>query len=639
VPLPKLVSPVEGITVRYQSDKFLAPQEFPRLAAFLDRHLAEPFWYAPQDAVKDGKPVPLSHEASSWLVRNLTGKPSLKISSLNKGAKQNIAWRWLIISYNHLHYHQADRVDLPRSLSVFYERRKGGKPPAAAPQVVQDPKELVNGMIEAFKESLKSNQPSTKVQEPGLITLREDDLLSFLGNTKELMERIALSIGLEPAGSQGKGPYYKVLPEALELIPGLPKVAQAMGEWIRTSDCLYDGAEVTRVTQDIDTNILDLFRDSVRGKEDPGNASGGVEEEPSEFSCASCGGKLQELSSHCPCGEAERSRGSWPSWPGFPESGNQKAEKGEVLACSEPPESFDTDGLQWFREDIDILDIYNGQTYLTRELHGVTYVAIAGSPQGAAPPKSEKSKGKVPVRVFPPVSKPPANPAVGGPSKPSSPKEKKGKKAKAGMGPNGAKSVPGSPLEEENPLRVKGEPKSKALTDEQRGSLRKFFKLKDEQVPAVAWQVMDSKQRAAAMKERSIPRWATTAVLSRPSSLAEILSGKLTSENFGSMLKASPSNRTGSAQASEAWVRLKSRFEGTTLYRNPVTSKEKALKKAFDSMVSDYGDQKCFPKPKEHPGRQGRQASPARSARDGGGMSELTSMMRIMGEFARAFRS
>jgi len=138
------------------------------------------------------------------------------------------------------------------------------------------------------------------------------------------------------------------------------------------------------------------------------------------------------------------------------------------------------------------------------------------------------------------------------------------------------------------------------------------------------------------MAKRSIPRWASEAVLRSAGNLQLIVEGKLTKENANSAArtpKIAVTKATG--QAMEAWQQLKSDFKGTPLYRNPSTAKEKAFKKRFDQLVVSYGQQPCFPKLRERPDQQGRSPSRGRKPSSAGG--DFLQMAKAFGEIARAF--
>jgi len=275
--------------------------------------------------------------------------------------------------------------------------------------------------------------------------------------------------------------------------------------------------------------------------------------------------------------------------------------------------------VTYFRNDIQILDVAEGQEFRTRIHGGIEYYSITGEVSG--PSKGPKARGKTATR---PAS--PPSPVV---------KVDSGRKKKEG-GKSGDSSTP--LLAKENPLHVKGEAKSKALSDAERKVLRSFFKLKEDRIPSDEWAAMDNKTRSAAMAERSIPRWASEAVLRKSSNLQLIIEGKITKETAQqaprdpkriSALKAN-------GQALEAWQQLKSEFKGTPLLKKPASAKEKAFKKRFDSLVSTYGQQPCFPKLRERPDQQGRSSSRGRSRSSGPG-GDFLEMAKAFGEIARAF--
>jgi len=276
----------------------------------------------------------------------------------------------------------------------------------------------------------------------------------------------------------------------------------------------------------------------------------------------------------------------------------------------EHPEFIERGSTTFFRSDIEILDVAEGQEFRTVLHNGVEYYAIVGTPSG--PVKGSKARGKTSARPVSPQKKSAAEPS----RKSEEPK--------------------GAPVSQSNPLRVKGEAKSKALSDGQRDTLRKYFHLEASPVPSDVWSSLSNKERAAEMAKRSIPRWASEAVLRSAGNLQLIVEGKLTKENANSAArtpKIAVTKATG--QAMEAWQQLKSDFKGTPLYRNPSTAKEKAFKKRFDQLVVSYGQQPCFPKLRERPDQQGRSPSRGRKPSSAGG--DFLQMAKAFGEIARAF--
>jgi len=288
--------------------------------------------------------------------------------------------------------------------------------------------------------------------------------------------------------------------------------------------------------------------------------------------------------------------------------------------AAEHPESFDKDGHAYFRYDIELLDVAEGQEFRKILHNGVEYHTIVGQPVGKA--KGKKARGKTAVRD----PTPPPREASKDSSLPGGVKLE---------GPS-SQSVP--LIAQENPLRVKGEPKSKALSEGQRKSLREFFHLETQPVAPEVWANLTNRDRSAEMAKRSIPRWASEAVLRSPSNLQLVLEGKITKDNAQSAPRSLKVGITKvSAEAMEAWQGLKSDFKGTPLLQSPQSSKEKAFRKRFDSMVEKYGKQSCFPKLKARPDQQGRGQASRSGSRNRGGSSDLLDTLRLVGEVARAF--
>jgi hypothetical protein len=96
----------------------------------------------------------------------------------------------------------------------------------------------------------------------------------------------------------------------------------------------------------------------------------------------------------------------------------------------------------------------------------------------------------------------------------------------------------------ENPAKIdglpKGTPRSKALSEEQRVSLRRFFKLKDP-LPPVEWEALSKKEQRGYLREMSIPRWAVAAVEARPDNLKKIVSKEITAGNYQKSITSAPS--------------------------------------------------------------------------------------------------
>jgi len=195
---------------------------------------------------------------------------------------------------------------------------------------------------------------------------------------------------------------------------------------------------------------------------------------------------------------------------------------------------------------------------------------------------------------------------------------------KAQGAPAPAPKPPGS---KGNPLRVKGVPRTRGLTEAQKGDLRKFFKL--DELPVITpeeWSAMDKVSRGETSRQRSLPKWAVTAVIQSPDNLLKIVNGELVKESM-----SSPGKRPKplisfekQAEATVAWVALKKRYKGVPLLSRPQTKREKDLKSEFQKLKSTYGKLPCFPRPKERansPGgdrqKGGRKGKKDRESRSG----------------------
>jgi hypothetical protein len=553
-PLPKLVPAVVGIEVSYLSSKDIHPQDYDRLASFLERYPDENRWFAPQEArAADDKVLPMPQKWETLCLKNLRTKGPL--AHLTKEVKEALAWRWLIISHNHVF--KTDRVPLSPRLSISYERKAGTRGPTRP--ITQITEESLGKIMEEFRKTIQTPPVSAgPAAEPSIPI---SDVTTFVGWVWE-SAKAQLYFGCDT--SEGNRFVVK---------PGKEKAyAEGAKRWntvMEQADILLEGVQQPAVPPtavevgDLDRKVHELLMDAVQTG--PSNEEDQQGPDPSEFDKAH-------------------------------------------------PEFIELDGRTYFRFDIDIIDVAEGQVFRTVRHGGVEYFAVDGEPSG--PVKGAKARGKTTTR---PAS-PPAEKSTGG------------KAAGKSEGPSGP------PLSKENPLKVKGEAKSKALSDGQRQALRKYFKLEDTIVPADVWASLSNKERASEMSKRSIPRWATEAVLRSASNLQLIVEGKLTKENSNSAARTPKVALTKStSQAMEAWQQLKSDFKGTSLFRNPQTSKEKAFKKRFDQLVVDYGQQPCFPKLRERPDQQGRSPSRGRGSSRRGD-SGLLDMVKTFGELARAFR-
>nr|UNG44323.1 hypothetical protein [Fusarium asiaticum narnavirus 1] len=565
--LPELTLPVHGINVSHNCEEFVHETWYPRLAEFFDRHGTDPFWYAPMEAIKDDKVQPLSQEAQSWLLRNLVSKKSLKISAMDKGQKEKVAWRWLIISHNSKH--PTDRVPLDKKLSVKYERKASGQESArvAKPAVgfpnADKMKEFISSIV---RDSHDRVLPNSNQSSGDTITLDRKQFFSYLDFTETTLKWMAKAyVVIDPEG----GDY---LPKNAKA-PHNVTAAKTLSEWSKATSDLSDGKAITdlpnvEMVLKAQTKLTDQMVDEYINRS--------IAEEAAAPS--------REPSVHVSTVEDE----------------------------PEAPESFDLDGKTWFRDDIDLLDIQDGQVVMTMCKFGELYRAIVpkGSPVN---PTSTKAKGKAPVAPVLPLGNP--------------------------KGESGSGKRESSQTLSGNPLNVKGVPKSKALTDAQRVALRKYFKLQDGLVDKDKWEKMTKEEKSKASEARSLPRWATAAVLKDSANLQKILEGKLTKDNVTAVLQGPTTSTGGKSQALEAWIKLRNDFRGTSLLRDPVSQKEKAFRKRFDLLKQEYGAQDCFPRLKERPDQQGRPSKKGGKPKSSsGGDVDFLSMIKLFGEVAKALR-
>jgi len=179
-----------------------------------------------------------------------------------------------------------------------------------------------------------------------------------------------------------------------------------------------------------------------------------------------------------------------------------------------------------------------------------------------------------------------------------------------------------------NPLHVRGLPRSTALSDEQKETLRKFLKIPPP-LDKDSWDAMSKKDRSAATKKRSLPHWAVTSVLRDPKNLDRILKGEVTKDNFIQTVQSGKGKPTPSqvepkqfAEAQTAWTALKDKYPGIGLFARPRSKDEKEFKSAYDKLVKHFGKLSCFPNPRaKHPNDSG-----ASSPRQGGQRSEKSGL-------------
>jgi hypothetical protein len=556
VHLPKVQEAVAGLELEYRSTMDILPADYNRLASFLDRNPDENRWFAPQEARDaSGTLLPLSQRYETICLKNLKIKGP--VARLTKEEKEALAWRWLIISHNHAN--PKSRVPLPTKLSIAYERGKTRKVAEKGNSAAME----LSKAVEEFRKTIVSVTPA-----PAVPSVPKSSVEAFL------------TVLLDSAKAQLQyGCDWDAKTATFTVKPGKSAYEPQAERWNRVmalADNLMEDQPV-------------------------------VAPPVSEFSAGELEAKIDKfLSSSQP----------EPVEPSIPVNVTEEEEEGSLKEWELlHPEFIEVNGVTFFRNDIQILDVAEGQEFRTVIHEGLEYYSVQG--EAAGPAKTSKARGKTATRPLSPPTKP---------VKVDGKKEKKEEKGKL------------PPVAQENPLRVKGEPKSKALSQAERDTLRKFFKLKENRVPSDEWAAMDSKARSIAMAERSIPKWASEAVLRKSSNLQLILEGKLTKEN-AQQAPRDPTKITASkanGQAMEAWQQLKAEFKGVPLLKKPQSQREKAFKKRFDALVATYGQQPCFPKLKERPDQQGRSPSRGRSKSSGAG-ADFLEMAKAFGEIARAF--
>jgi len=162
------ISYLSSLTIPKQSEKYIYD-------LLLKRGGDQLLWHAPQEAFDKNvnKPLPMSKEASSKCYKLVTQKDK-SYSSLTNMEKAVLAWRWLLISYNHVYPKMA--VSLPANLAFNYERRMNRKSLATTQQKVGEAR------IEEMAEKLISKFAGLVNKEPVEVepTIRLSQLDMFL---------------------------------------------------------------------------------------------------------------------------------------------------------------------------------------------------------------------------------------------------------------------------------------------------------------------------------------------------------------------------------------------------------------------------------------------------------------------------
>jgi hypothetical protein len=118
-----------------------------------------------------------------------------------------------------------------------------------------------------------------------------------------------------------------------------------------------------------------------------------------------------------------------------------------------------------------------------------------------------------------------------GPQKRSRPDEGKFEPRTSGSNKQSSPSGKSDQRKSSDATIKKGDRRSDQLTEAQRISLRRFFKLEDP-LPQEEWAALTAKQKREHMASSSIPRWAVATVVDRPDLLKKVLDGSITKDNF-----------------------------------------------------------------------------------------------------------
>jgi hypothetical protein len=170
------------------------------------------------------------------------------------------------------------------------------------------------------------------------------------------------------------------------------------------------------------------------------------------------------------------------------------------------------------------------------------------------------------------------------------------------------------PLQAQNPLGVKGLADtrsnvavSSALSLPQREQLRKHFHPGAPSYSEEEFAALSVKERRDFASEFAIPKWATRLVLRDPKNLRKILKGDLTLENFHLQVQDSPL-KGSNVSMGERWKLLKEKYKGVDLLLKPLSPREKAFRKEYESLKATGAGDPALPRPKRRGGgRQTRQ--------------------------------
>ncbi|QZE12023.1 MAG: hypothetical protein [Sclerotinia sclerotiorum narnavirus 3] len=574
-------------------------------ASFHEGTKGSMIWTSPPNSIKDNVPLPMDpasvKQVRLWRVRKTKVVP-----------KQEIAWAYLISSWNQVN--SGKKIPLEKGLLPEYKTRsermtaRGGKTELALA-------ELKNAVskLSSSSSSLKELQEKCKLLEEEVNHLRSEASGSEHVSYSSEMEGVPDYEVFE--SSQGMGPLKDLLASEYALTHGYFISRTALGEIVLQPKLSgFKDEEVPKAKSDDITS---------------------VPEPPLLVPCAMCHAEVKpvNLESHVQRAHPkveEKQDAAQKESPPKPKKGSTSKGKGkEKSSAKQPPLPDFTMWSQLPSSWNEVPELGKGEGYLYNPQAG-TNVSVSHKDGGCKGQLGFPCAASVtcpcphclPVGVAPS----PAVPAIG--------KSNDQKKE--------------DPLLSKDPLKtgIDVSAKKEIIPAEVLESLKRFFKI-PAPLEKETWDALSTEERRRELKARRVPAWALKSYRRDPSNLSRILSGTITARDTADKKSRDPGNSPElRAKAEAQWVALKSKFPGVVLLSRPQSGKEKALKKAFDSLVKEYGTNvPNLPKPRA--GKSSSKSSPtrgrSRSAKEGrpesdNGLLQITELLKLVSSCNRAFR-